>query len=209
MNYDSNGDGSNDSTVLSDDPGLPGTADPAVIDVVAVPTRVVATKGLYGNRHPRGKALIYTISMQNHGSVPQPDNPGDEMSDVLPAGVDFLRLDATSGSASYDAATRRVSWNGSLGAYGIAAVHVYVVVRDDATGVINNQAVVYYDADSNGSNESSAVSHDPSLPGTGQPTGFTVLAPVPGPGLPMLTLLGLGLLLLGHWQLRGAWRLWA
>lgn len=206
VNYDSNGDGTNDAVALSDDPNLPGTTDPTVINVVAVPTHVTATKGLYGDRHPRGKPLIYTIHMQNEGSVPQPDNPGDEMSDVLPMGVDFVSLQATSGTANYDAATRRVSWNGSLAAYSAAAVNVYVVVSADATGVVNNQAVVYYDADANGSNESSGLSDDPSRPGTDQPTGFSVIAPVPGPGLPMLILLGAGLLLLGRYRLRAAAR---
>ncbi|MCQ4166325.1 DUF11 domain-containing protein [Tahibacter harae] len=203
VNYDSNGDGTNDTVILTDDPSQPGANDPAVINVVAVPTRVTSTKAVYGDRHPRGKRLPYLIRLDNAGSIAQPDNPGDEMVDILPRGLDFVAARATAGVVAYDAATRRLSWNGVVPPYSAVAVELDVVVSADASGVISNQATVYYDADGDGSNESTALSDDPQIAGTDQPARFSVIAPVPGPGLPALLLLALGLLLGAGWRLRG------
>jgi hypothetical protein len=44
---------------------------------------------------------------------------------------------------------------------------------------IANQGTVFYDADGNGTNESSALTDDPGQPGAQDPTAFVVAAPIP------------------------------
>ncbi|HTQ78459.1 MAG TPA: hypothetical protein VMM92_00570, partial [Thermoanaerobaculia bacterium] len=58
---------------------------------------------------------------------------------------------------------------------------------------VANQATIAYDGDGNGTNESSAQTDDPSTPGAGNPTMFSITGE-PAPEVPALTPLGLLLL---------------
>lgn len=202
LRYDADGDGNNETTVLSDDPSLPGATDPTSFTVLVPPTLLVGTKAIFGDYHYPGDRVQYTFTLSNYGGYDQADSPGDELSDVLPAGITFEDMGASSGTMAYDPATRRLSWNGPVPRYGGVGMWMRVRVNADASGTIYNQAVVRYDADSNGSNESSAVTDDPLQFGDNQPTGLNVIAAVPGPGPYALLLLGLGLLLLARPALR-------
>jgi uncharacterized repeat protein (TIGR01451 family) len=205
VNYDGNGDGSNETSALSDDPGPPGDSDPTLINVLAQPTRIETTKTVYGDRYPPGGRFIYTISMSNFGTG-QADNPGDEMIDILPPEVTLTDLSASSGTVAYDPATRQVTWNGAFPPFANVAVLVHVRVNDDASTTISNQAYIFYDSNGDGSNDVVTVSDDPSRPGATDPTDIAVLIALPGPGRIALLLLAATLLLLGARRLRAVAR---
>jgi len=103
--------------------------------------------------------------------------------------------------------TNTVTWNGSIAAGGSVTITITALVKSTvAPGtIVSNQATFAFDADVNGSNESSASTDDPGQPGKADATSFTVAAAVAGiPTLDERALLALGLLLagLGAWWIR-------
>ena len=88
-------------------------------------------------------------------------------------------------------------------------ITIEATIDEDASGVINNQGTVNYDADNNGSNEASSPTDDPTETGDANPTGFTVdggtvepppasmPAVIPAIGTLPLIALALALLMLG------------
>ncbi|WP_257385976.1 beta strand repeat-containing protein [Tahibacter caeni] len=157
-------------------------------------TKTVAAAG--GSYTP-GSTITYNIVITNSGTGTQADNTGDEFTDTLPAGLTLVSANATSGTAS--TAGSVVHWNGAIPAGGTVTLTITATINLSASGPISNQGTVFFDADGNGSNESSAVTDDPATGGGGDPTIFTVagvptvIVPVPGLGGWMLMLLGLGL----------------
>src|SRR6185295_15749160 len=81
----------------------------------ALGANLTATLTVSGRQVPGG-AITYTIVLTNHGPGPQADNPGAELTDVLPAGLTLVSAAATSGATTAIAATRTVTWNGALSA---------------------------------------------------------------------------------------------
>jgi hypothetical protein len=164
-----------------------------------------ATKRVAGAFVPNG-TLTYTVRITNAGPSTQLDNPGAEMTDVLPPELDLLGATASSGTATVDTPSRTVTWNGSLAAG--ASVDVVISARINALGSpgtrIANQATLAFDADGNGSNEASAVSDDPNTGAVGDPTAGVVLRvePVPVDARWALLLLFAGVLLLAASQQR-------
>jgi uncharacterized repeat protein (TIGR01451 family) len=118
--------------------------------------------------------MTYTLVVTNVGAGPQNDNPGPEVTDTLPIGVSVLSVTADSGTAVVDGGQNRINWNGSL-APG-ASVTILIQARVDALlgSVESNQATLAFDADGDGTNESSGVSDDPTRPGTADPTTISV-----------------------------------
>jgi uncharacterized repeat protein (TIGR01451 family) len=178
--------------------GTPGDESATATTTVQTPPDVYATKAVSGVAFV-GAPLTYTIVLYNNGSTPQLDNPGDELVDVLPASLTLVSADATSGSAVATVATNTVTWNGSIPAGGSVTVTILAQVGSGVTlgDVISNQATVSYDADGNGTNESSAPSDDPATGTVGDATVVTVSL---GPGgvavIPAAGTVGLGLLAL-------------
>ncbi len=128
---------------------------------------LTATKTVAG-QGAEGATVTYTIVITNVGAGPSADNPGDEMSDVLPPGLTLLDASATAGTTAVDIPNHRVSWNGALPAGGTATVTIHAQVNSGAfPGVLLNQATLAFDADGNGTNESTAVSDGPAA---GAPT---------------------------------------
>jgi hypothetical protein len=90
-----------------------------------------------------------------------------------------------------------VTWNGVVPAGGSVTITIQAKVQANLPigTVIANQATAAFDADGNGSNEASALSDEPSVPGAADPTTFQVgqqaIAEVP-----TLDLLGLAMLAL-------------
>lgn len=166
--------------------------------------RLSATKTVAGTLR-NGSTVTYTIVVTNTGSFQQFDGIGDEMTDVLPAALQLVNATATSGSVNTDATTGTVRWNGSLAAGASVTITITATVNAAVGSTISNQATVSFDSDENGSNESSAVSDNPSTGGV-DATSF-VVAParnIPATGgdpRPLLTgaalLLAAGLALLG------------
>ena len=78
------------------------------INRVASPPVVTATKTVSGQFQPGG-AIAYTIILTNSGDADQTDNPGDELTDVLPAELTLVSASATSGAAVATVATNTVT----------------------------------------------------------------------------------------------------
>ncbi len=160
--------------------------------LVAARTVVTATKTASGQFHPGG-AVTYTIVLTNPGPAVQLDNPGDELTDVLPPELTLVSASATSGTAAATPATNTVTWNGAIPVSGSVTITVQATISDGlpSGAVISNQAAVFYDADGNGTNESTAVTDDPAAPGASDPTVIGLATAV---DVPALDVLGVALL---------------
>ena len=171
----------------------PGDNSSSFVSNVASPAALSATKAVSGTGAP-GATLTYTIVLHNTGTGAQFDNPGDELVDVLPSTLTLVSATASSGTAVATVATNTVTWNGSVPAGGSVTVTITATISASATvgQVVSNQATVSYDADGNGSNESSTLTDDPS---TGAVGDATALAITRGAGADAVvpTLGGLGL----------------
>jgi uncharacterized repeat protein (TIGR01451 family) len=122
-----------------------------------------------------GGSVVYTIVLTNSGRTRQADNPGAEMTDVLPAGLALVGASASAGTASINAGTRTVTWNGAVPAGGTVTVTVQATVVAGTLGQsLVNQAALAFDADPDGANEAAGVSDDPGAGGTSDPTVVTV-----------------------------------
>ncbi len=192
--YDADGNGTNEASASTDDPAAGGATDPTSFKVLS-PAAVTATKTVAGTFAP-GSSITYTVTLTNHGTFTQLDNPGDEFTDVLPPELVLTGASATSGTATASPATNTASWNGSIPAGGSVTVTIHATISSEAGGVrISNQGNIFFDADGNGTNESSAPTDDPGVGGAADPTAFTALAVAQIPTLSALGLAALGLLL--------------
>jgi uncharacterized repeat protein (TIGR01451 family) len=162
--------------------------------VVATPANVTASKSVNGAIHPEGSQITYTIVLTNSGSVAQADNPGNELTDVLPSSLTLISANATSGTAVANVGTNTVTWNGSIAASGTVTITIQALVKNGTMGsTISNQATVSYDSDANGTNDASRVSDDPSTIAPNDPTSFQVVGIVPALSQMMLLLLAAAL----------------
>ena len=133
--------------------------------------------------------------LSNTGNAATLDNPGDELTDVLPFGVTLTSATATSGTAIANTGTGTVTWNGSIAANGSVTITINTVINNLAPGIlVSNQARYAFDADLNGSNESTGVTDDPTVAGTANATTFAV-APLIVPTLSNLALILLSLMI--------------
>lgn len=184
------------ATQTSTDLDSANDASSTTTTVQLPPTAVRATKVVAGVGAP-GAAIVYTITLHNLGVVAQADNPGDELVDVLPPTLALVSASATSGTAVTEVATNTVRWNGSIPAGGSVTIRINATIGSGVTigQVIANQATASYDADGNGSNESSAVSDDPSTGAAGDAT-LLVITQAAVVAIPALDGVGLSLLIL-------------
>ncbi len=163
-------------------------------------TIVFGTKTVSGGDHTPGSPVTYTVVLTNNGDAPQADNPGDELTDVLPAGLTLPGATATSRTATATVATRTVTWNGSIPAHGSVTITIQATIDANvAPGTtLSNQATFAYDTDGDGTSESTGMTDDPAGPGAAEPTAFVVAGGAPpGPAnIPTLDEIGLALLVL-------------
>lgn len=185
---DANRDGTNELAVLTDAPGG-GPGEPTVFVVLAPPAPVVsATKSVSGT-FVRGTMVSYTITLTNSGTALQPDNPGAEFTDTLPAALAVGAPSATSGTVS-GAGVNPVTWNGSIPVGGSVVITIPALIGPEAGGqLVSNQGSVSYDADANGTNETTVLTDAPGG-GSGDPTTFLALSEAV---IPTLSGAGLGL----------------
>lgn len=160
--------------------------------LVAAPTVLSASKTASGQLQPGG-ALTYTIVLSNAGPGAQADNPGDELTDVLPPELALAGASATSGTAVATPATNTVTWNGAIPASGSVTITIQATIGAGLPpgAVISNQAAFSYDADGDGANESTGVTDDPGAPGSADPTAVRLASVV---DVPALDVLGVALL---------------
>jgi uncharacterized repeat protein (TIGR01451 family) len=190
---------SNTVTVTSatDAPPAAQSISATATTAVLAPASVTATKTVSGQFSPGG-TVTYTVILSNAGPAVQADNPGDEMIDVLPAQLTLVSASASSGTAVATVGTNTVTWNGVIPAGGSVTITIQATVD---TGlpvgtVISNQATAHFDADGNGTNESTATTDNPATPSDGDPTTFTVSLQQSVIEIPTLDTVGLGLLVL-------------
>jgi uncharacterized repeat protein (TIGR01451 family) len=123
-----------------------------------------------------GGTVTYAVVLTNSGNTAQQDNPGNEFTDMLPAGLTLVSAVATSGTAATAANT--VTWNGSIPANSGSVTITITATIDAGTGgqTISNQGTISYDSDANGTNNASAVTDDPGTGAASDPTSFQVAA---------------------------------
>ncbi|MBK9965112.1 MAG: M36 family metallopeptidase [Holophagales bacterium] len=201
VSFDADGNGSNEATVLTDDPSVAGASDPTTFHVGGA--TLSATKSAGGLFQP-GTAVVYTIVVANSGNAASPDSGTHELTDVLPPALALVSATATSGTAVASVATNTATWDGSVPAGGSVTVTVTATILNAPLGTpVTNQAGLLYDADLDGTSETTALSDDPGVSGASDPTEFLIqrdAALVP-------TVSGFGLLALALGVLAVAWSL--
>jgi uncharacterized repeat protein (TIGR01451 family) len=172
-NVDTDGNGINDEPRPTDDPAVGGPSDPTDF-VVGSPSNVSATKTASGD-FVEGGTVTYTIVMSNAGPASQLDNPGDEFTDVLDAGLTLVSASSSSGTATATVATNTVTWNGAIPAAGSVTITIEAVINPGTgNSIIANQGTTSTDSDGNGTNDAPGVTDDPGQGGDGDPTEFSV-----------------------------------
>jgi uncharacterized repeat protein (TIGR01451 family) len=161
----------------------------------AAPGAVVSgTKTVSAGPYTVGGTVTYTVKLTNSGTGAQADNPGNELTDVLPPGLALTAAMATSGTAAANLGTNTVTWNGAIPVGGSVTITITATILPAAAGhTVSNQGTIAYDSDGNGTNDATALTNDPGVPGSANPTNFTV-APATGQDIPTLSSLGLLLL---------------
>ncbi len=157
------------------------------------PAALAATKTVSGQTQPGG-SIVYTVVLTNNGPGGQPDNPGAELTDVLPPELVLTGASATSGTATATLATNTVTWSGALAAGASVTITIQATIDPDAApgSVITNQAVLSFDTNDDGLNDTNGVSDDPAIQGSGDPTALVVTAAAVD--VPTLDVLGFALL---------------
>jgi uncharacterized repeat protein (TIGR01451 family) len=159
-------------------------------EIVFPPGVTVLCKGIDGTQVEGGTA-IYTFVLRNGGPAAQMDNPGDEFSDLLPAGLTVVSASASNGTVTLG---NPVTWNGAIPVGGMVTITITAMVGAGTKGMtFCNAPTVAFDQDGNGTNESNAVA---------VPCCFTVPATIPALSEPWLATLALLLALLALRRLR-------
>lgn len=186
----------------------PGDTTPIATTMVSSAASLSATKTATGPFTP-GATFTYTIVVTNGGPSTQGDNPGNELTDVLPAPLQLVSASASSGTVVADTTNETVTWNGELVPTASATITIQAAIPPGTPSgtTISNQASLSYDADGNGTNEASGVSDNPAAAGGDNPTDFVVGEAVNIAEIPTLDQIGLMALaailaMLGAWRLR-------
>ncbi|MFZ2630001.1 MAG: hypothetical protein WA081_07925 [Desulfosalsimonadaceae bacterium] len=179
--YDSDGNGGNDITQLTDGDTVTPGPQPTIMPVTSGPNFSQTTKSVAlqvdadmdGAVTP-DDTLRYTVVIPNTGNQ---DAAGVAFVDVIPVSTAYVNLSvtATSGTASYNAGLGQIEWNGDVDGGNSVTITFDVTVNTGITvgTVISNQGTVSYDSDNNGSNDSTMLT-DSDLAGPGrQPTNIT------------------------------------
>jgi uncharacterized repeat protein (TIGR01451 family) len=167
---------------------------PAVCDAPALTPVITATKAVTGGNQRAGGTVTYTITLTNSGTGPQPDNPGNEFTDTLPAQLTSWTVTASSGTVS-GPNVNPVTWNGSIAAGASVTITINANISAGASGQpISNQGTCSYDSNADGTNDASCTTDAPG--GTvGDPTVFTA-GGVSVVEIPTLSEVGLAILAL-------------
>jgi len=201
--FDADGNGTNESSGMTDNPAVGGASDATSFVVTSAAAVGVASKTVAGNTSAGG-TVTYTITITNSSGSAQLDNPGSEFTDVLPAQLTLLSAAATSGVAVATVGTNTVTWDGPIAPGGSVTITITArIIAGTAIGAtVSNQGTVSYDADGNGTNESSVLTDDPAVGGATDPTVFAVTYAIPALSPMMLLLMGLALSIVAFVALR-------
>lgn len=170
INYDADLNGVNETSTTTDDPGVAGTNDPTSFQVGGA--AITGTKTVSGT-FTAGSTITYTITLNNTGADASLDNAGDELSDVLPADLTLVTVNASSGTATANIGTNTATWSGSVPAGGSVTITITATIEAVPIGTsISNQGSITYDSDGSGANDTSTTTDDPGLGGSNDPTTF-------------------------------------
>ncbi|MGE0641311.1 MAG: proprotein convertase P-domain-containing protein, partial [Thermoanaerobaculia bacterium] len=159
---------------------------------VVSPANLSATKTVSGD-FVEGGTIFYEIILSNAGPGTQFDNPGAEFDDTLPAGLTLVTASATSGTVGVGG--NNVTWDGSIPAAGSVTITIEATIDAGTVGqTIANQGTIQFDADGDGTNESSGVTDDPAVGGATDPTEIVVGENGPGQSILEIPTLGPGAL---------------
>ncbi len=173
---DTDNDGNNESSLVTDDPGTAAANDPTSFTVVPTDS-FVATKSVAGGSFIPGGSVIYEIVLTNGLGHTLDDNPGDEFIDVLPPELQLVSASASSGVAVANIGTNTVSWNGAIASGDAVTITIEAAIPANATsGTVVNQGQANVDLDDNGTNETAVPTDDPDTAGT-QATAFVIVTP--------------------------------
>lgn len=127
---------------------------------------LLATKAVAGP-FTVGDTVTYTVEITNVGNAIQPNNAGNEFTDVLPPQLTLVSATADSGTATATVATNTVTWNGALAAEGKkVAITITATVNNNPVGtVVSNQGSLSCDDNGDGVNTACGLTNDP-LTGT-------------------------------------------
>ena len=96
-----------------------------------------------------------------------------------------------------------MTWDGAIAAAGSVTITITATIQQGFAGTtVSNQGSVSYDADLNGTNETTVLTDDPAVGGASDPTLFVVQAAT---AAEIPTLSGLGFAALGLGLLLAAW----
>jgi uncharacterized repeat protein (TIGR01451 family) len=196
VNHDNNGDGTNEAADVTDDPGQGGATDPTTFVVLSPGSIGTHSKTVTGT-FQEGGTITYTVTLSNPSTSTQLDNPGDEFIDALPSTLTLTNATATSGTAVANTGTNTVTWNGTIAANGGTVTITITAIINTGTQnqTISNQGTANFDADGNGTNESSVLTDDPGTAAVDDPTSFVVGGVGEIPTLSEIGLAALALLL--------------
>jgi uncharacterized repeat protein (TIGR01451 family) len=169
-----------------------GTSDPntanntaSATTTVLSPATVTGTKTRSGGRMV-SDTVTYTVTLSNSGSYDQQDNPGHEFTDVLLSGLTLVSASASSGTATPTVATNTVTWDGVIPAGGSVTITITATIDGPEDQTVTNQGTINYDADGNGTNESTRQTDSPAAPGAADATTFTVTGSAEFAAIPTL-----------------------
>ena len=137
-------------------PGNDSATD--ITEIVQPPGVTVTCDGVVGPTF-EGDVVTYTFRLENGGPAAQADNPGDEFTDLLPAGLAPVSASATSGTVTLG---NPVTWNGAIPVGGTVLITIKAQIGPGTTGMtICNGAKVAFDRDGDGTNESGGTAAVP------------------------------------------------
>ncbi len=147
------------------------------VDVSALGASVSGTKTVSAGPYDVGDVITYTVTLTNAGPGAQGDNAGNEFIDILPATLALVSANASSGTAAANVGTNTVTWNGALAASASVTITINATILPSAAGTtVVNQGTINFDANGDGTNDSTAQTDDPSTGTAGDGTGIAVPA---------------------------------
>jgi uncharacterized repeat protein (TIGR01451 family) len=165
--------------------------------ITPVPGALVSGTKTASGSFTVGSTVVYTIVLTNSGPGTQPNNTGNEFTDVLPPQLALVSASASSGFALANTGINTVGWNGSIPSGGTVTITINATILPSAVGTtVTNQGTIFYDADGIGPNDATAPTDDPGAGGAADPTAFQIVA-IEIPTLSPLALLVLAAALTG------------
>ncbi len=131
------------------------------------------------DRFAAGSGVTYTVTLVNGGTQAQGDNSGHEFEFVLPSSLSLGSAGASSGATSVDLPGNAVHWDGGIPSGGTVTltIHATIEATEGLGATVSSQGTAHYDADGSGTNEATALTDEPNMPGSNDPTTFIVVSP--------------------------------